>query len=402
MFRNYLAAALRNLARNWQHAGITIFGLAVAFAAGILIVLFIRDEHSYERFIPGHEAVLRLDAVQRAPGAAPQPTDRSPTSVATLLKLDFSQIAAIARISPRRRGCAVISSRLPIRSRGPTPRCSAFCRWRLSPAISRRRCNRPTQWLLTRSMARKYFGADAPVGQILEVNPALGNLPGLSAGRSAIARQLPPMRVTAVIEDLPSNTHLDGEIFAAAIAPFSPMRRWEALPDSVEVHTYLRQQPGASAADIVRELPAFSARHFGPAAQTQVSWDLHLTPLDDIHLAPPAGGSLKPRGDRAVDAGVAAVGVLIVLIAAINFVTLMTARATRRAVEVGVRKAAVRTALGPRAAVHRRSADLRGNGDDRGVRAGGDHPAVRRCVPAAGSAPRLSARRDARTGWRWA
>ena len=58
MFRNYLAAALRNLARNGLYAGVTIVGLAIAFAAAILIGLYVRDEMSYDRWVPDHERSL--------------------------------------------------------------------------------------------------------------------------------------------------------------------------------------------------------------------------------------------------------------------------------------------------------------------------------------------------------
>lgn len=338
MFRNVLAATLRNLVRNRLYAGITIVGLAVAFAAAIMISLFVIDEYSYERFIPGHEAVLRLDMVQHAPGGSPQPTDVSLTSAAALLKLDFPQIAEIARISPSQAGVR----------RGRTEALDRVT-WADPPLFSvlalptlagdlRTALDAPDSVVLTRSMARKYFGEDRPVGKTIEVNPALSNLPGLSHAQAELLGSFHPMRVTAVVEDLPSNTHLDADIFASAAAPFSPMKRWDATPNSVEVHTYLRLKQPGSPDQIRRGLAAFSARHYPSAPGARIEWELHLTPLADIHLAPPASNSLKPRGDRAVDAGIALVGLLIVFIAAINFVTLMTARASRRAVEVGVRK----------------------------------------------------------------
>ena len=57
MLRNYLAAAFRNLSRNRLYAGVTIAGLSIGFAAAMLIGLFVRDEFSYDRFVPGHERV---------------------------------------------------------------------------------------------------------------------------------------------------------------------------------------------------------------------------------------------------------------------------------------------------------------------------------------------------------
>src|SRR3982074_2997023 len=71
MFRNYLMAALRHLARNTLYAGINIGGLAVGFAAAILIGLFVRDEFSYDSFIPAHQHVYRVSSVRVVPGRSP-------------------------------------------------------------------------------------------------------------------------------------------------------------------------------------------------------------------------------------------------------------------------------------------------------------------------------------------
>jgi putative ABC transport system permease protein len=136
------------------------------------------------------------------------------------------------------------------------------------------------------------------------------------------------MRVEAVLKDIPSQTHLQGfEVFGSGRAAWSVL----ALQDrhfsrfNLSVATYARLRPGASPERIRAGLRAFDARHY----QDPSGLNLRLEPLKDLHFVGNA---------RAVDAGIAAVGALIILVAAINFVTLMTARATRRAVEVGVRK----------------------------------------------------------------
>jgi len=71
MFRNYLAAALRNLGRNRLYAGVTIFGMAVGFTAALLIGLYVRDELTYERFIPGVKDVYLYTETILLPGARP-------------------------------------------------------------------------------------------------------------------------------------------------------------------------------------------------------------------------------------------------------------------------------------------------------------------------------------------
>ncbi|MEO8115243.1 MAG: FtsX-like permease family protein, partial [Phenylobacterium sp.] len=185
----------------------------------------------------------------------------------------------------------------------------------------------PDSVVISRSIARKYFGRDTPVGETLLIDKQ-------------------PMRVTAVLKDLPSSTHLTGEIFVAAGAASSPLQNpvfdgWF----SNNVATYFQLKPGAAIASVEAQLPSFVQRHYdtdaaNPAA-TPTKVTLSPVPIADIHLRRAAPNQFsKASADRGAVAAIAAVGALIVLVAAINFVTLMTARAARRAVEVGVRKAA--------------------------------------------------------------
>jgi len=89
MFRNYLSAALRNLERNSLYAGVTIFGLAIGFAAALLIALFVRGELTYDRFIPGHDQVYVYSERIEYPGERPVLTDVSSTRVGPALKAEI-------------------------------------------------------------------------------------------------------------------------------------------------------------------------------------------------------------------------------------------------------------------------------------------------------------------------
>src|SRR5215469_8205329 len=98
MLRNYLSAALGNIGRNGLYAAITILGLSVAFAAAILIGLYVRDEFSFDRFIPGHERVWRVQDDLLLPGQKPRPLDVVQSTVAANLKLDFPEVERAARL----------------------------------------------------------------------------------------------------------------------------------------------------------------------------------------------------------------------------------------------------------------------------------------------------------------
>jgi len=329
MWRNYLVTAVRNLARNRLYAGVTIIGLAIGFATATLIGLYVRDELSYDRFVPNHDRVFLATQTIVMGASAPIESQATPMMLARPLKLDFRQVETVARLSPAyfpptvRRG-EVTAAEQNLFWADPD-----FFRVLPLPALAgdlATALETPDSVVITRAVARKYFGRDAPVGETLLIESQ-------------------PMRVTAVLRDLPSQTHLTGDIYASSRSAQSPISQFEAIngPLTNTLATYVLLKPGASAAAIEARLPNFLEERLPLGMSDQgvpVDRTLHLTPLTRIHLTPSTQGAFKPAADPAVVAAIGLIGVLIVLVAAINFITLMTARAARRSVEVGVRKAA--------------------------------------------------------------
>jgi putative ABC transport system permease protein len=323
VLRNYLAASLRNLARNRLYAALNIIGLAVGMAGALLVFLFVRDELSYDEFLPGYTHTYLLSERIDVAGQAPILTPTTQSEVASLLRADFTAVQAITRLTP---------AQLPLRQREIEANEKIY--WADAslfdvlplPAIAgdlKSALQRPNSIVLTRRMARKYFGADAPIGRSMEID-----------------RQH-TMQVTAVLEDLPSNTHLDTEIITSGSTAFSQLAKFDAQGGSGgsdSVYTYLRLAPDADVQALQNALPEFVARHPRFYARNS-KVILSLTPLDAVYLTPVTQKAMKHGGNVETIRSVAAVGALIVLVAIINFVNLSTARAARRAVEVGVRKA---------------------------------------------------------------
>ncbi len=339
MLKNYISAALGNLSRNWLYATITIAGLAVSFAAAILIGLYLRDEYSFESFIPGQEQVYRLGETLILPGSKPFVLPTVAAMAAPQLKLDFPQVERTARLAQGgitlKAGDHSFQEQMVWADPG-------FFRIMPYPVLAGdpdAALEAPDGLVLTRTAARKYFGQDAPVGKTVLVDSGIpdSDQPGAVAGYH-------PMRVLAVLQDLPSNTNLDVQVFASARAAFSAISAADRRPSQFSSNTlaYVKLKPGASADRVRAGLTAYADAHFPLYGGGPSNYRFRLTPLRELHFEATSGGQgggLRPPGDRRVDAAVGAVGALIVIIAAINFVTLMTARATRRSVEVGVRKA---------------------------------------------------------------
>jgi putative ABC transport system permease protein len=343
MLKNYVSAALGNLRRNWLYATITIVGLAVSFAAAILIGLYLRDEYSFESFLPDRGQVYRLGNTLNLPGEKPNVVDTSPSTVGASLKLDFPEVAQVARLmaSPAtlKKGDVVVPEGLL----WADPGFFQIMRYPVIAGDANAALEAPDGLVMTRTGARKFFGTDKPIGRAIMVDSGMGQY-GLPPADMPTFAGFHPMRVLAVIEDLPSNTHIAADVFASSRAAFSPASFDLLHPNPFDSSslTYVKLKPGASAAQMTPRMTAFADRHYPVPGGTKANYSFRLTALNDLHFASQGvrwGTPIRPPGDAKVDAGVAAVGGLIVVIAAINFVTLMTARATRRAVEVGVRKA---------------------------------------------------------------
>lgn len=331
MLRNYLAAALRNLFRNGAYAVINIFGLALGFAAILLIALFVRDEYSFDRFYPDYERVYRVMETVNLPNEAPLRIAVTASNIGPAMKLDFPEVETATRLA----GGGVTLRQGDIE--GTTSLLWAdpnFFRIFPMKVISGNldeALNRPDGLVLTRKTARRYFGRDDVSGKALELDRKY------------------TMHVAAVIEDLPPNTHLTADAFAPGIASFSALTQLDAAaasdPDGLKpenVYTYVRLQPGADVARVTAGMKDFALRHvsgqiggkpFGKA------YAFSLVPLTDIHLQPNSIADMKPPGDARTLQTMIGIAGLILFVAGSNFVSMMTARAAGRAVEVGVRKA---------------------------------------------------------------
>jgi putative ABC transport system permease protein len=323
MFRNYFAAALRNLARNRLYAVINVLGLAVGFAAVLLVALYVHHELNFEDFIPGYQRIYRISSAAVVPDAGSNAIeDLGASDTGPKLKLAFAQIEALARLSNTFGGKNLRHGNvetLEDRFYWADPN---FFDVVPLPALAgnlKTALDRPDGLVLTRRMARKYFGRDLPLGETIQIDRKI------------------TMQVTAVLADLPSNTHLNTEVFASA----------KAIPDprgmgAYRAYTYVRLASGASADTLRQGFKEWVDKNMPElhAGQKENPFRLDLVPISAIHLREPGAFAMTPAGDPRALRAIAVVGILILAIAVINFVNLMTARAARRAVEVGVRKAA--------------------------------------------------------------
>jgi putative ABC transport system permease protein len=333
MFANVLAATLRNLGRNRLYALIGVGGLAVAMAAALLAALFVHDELSFDRFVPGHERLFVVFSYMRAW------TSGSDAKVGPALRQDFPQVERFARVGLETPGLrsATVEANDAVAWVDP----DFFTLLPLRPVAGdpREAMEQADGVVLTRAMARKYFGRDAPIGETVQ-----------------FARKT-PMRVRAVIEDLPSNSNVEAGVFASgrsAVSLFVQMEKLRPVMGEYSdfFRTYVQLRDPRDAAVVNAAMPAFVARRLAPppakaSSLYLQSLALNLTPLTAMHMRRDLHAELSPLlspmatrpGKMSTLWGLSAIAGLILAVAAANFVNLQTARAARRATEVGIRKA---------------------------------------------------------------
>ncbi|HEV2703593.1 MAG TPA: ABC transporter permease [Steroidobacteraceae bacterium] len=317
MWRNYLAAAIHNLFRDRAYAAINIFSLALGFAAAILIGLYVRDEFSYDRMYPhaGQTYRLAMDingATRISLGAADE-------RFGPWMKLDYPEVQAMTRLGGGSgylkhgdvtlwrqfsRADPNFFQMFPVKALAGDP----------NAALAK-----PHTLVITRRFAQELFGREDVVGQPVEFQ--LGNTQTLQVG--------------AVIENLPSNTHFRFDVVESTAGEHTDLVN-NAL-------TYVRLRPGTDIEALRASLPAFVKRHVPDVIGGQPAWKmiaLSLVALPDVHFLPPSVADMTPPSDRRTVDAFVVIGLLILFVASSNFVSMMTARAARRAVEVAVRKTA--------------------------------------------------------------
>ena len=343
MLRNYLSAALRALSRGRFYAIINITGLALGVSAALLIALFVRDEYRHDHFLPGYRDVYLLTTTKDLfdHRMASERYDNSFPDLAAKLRVQFPKMETIARVMPGS----------PHIRRGQVEADETGFLW-VDPSFFRvmplkalagdlqTALATPDSVVLTLTAARKYFGRDKPLGELLEVNPAMGVVAG-AVSTAFVTPHL--MRVTAVIEDVPANSYLKGDVFGSGLAAYSRFAHYDLTVDQGpfrdNAYTFIRLRPGVSAQQMKQELTAYST-HNAPVYPPGFTMGLHLTAIGDLHLSPSGGNTqMSPRGDETLLAALIAIAILIIASASFNFVALMTARAGQRAKETGVRKA---------------------------------------------------------------
>lgn len=325
MLKNYLKTTFRNLKRQKTQSTINILGLAIGLTCCILILLFVRDELSFDKFHQNHDRIYRVTrrwlnedgAVNLHLGFVAPP-------IGPLLKNDFPTIEHAVRMIETSGMLVSYGDTYFEEDRFFFAEEDMFEVFSINmikgdPATA---LADPLTVVITEEMARKYFGSEDPVGSTMRVE-AQGQAAGL--------------KITGVIEPLPHNSHFHADFLASfktyeAIVGDQEMQDW----GSNNYATYILMPKNYDIRALQDQLDPFIDRHMdeGRSKHTQ----LILQPLTDIHLHSHLDSEIEPNSDITYVYIFSVIAFFVLLIAAINFMNLSTARSSHRAKEVGLRK----------------------------------------------------------------
>jgi len=307
MFAGYVRIAVRNLWRNKGYTSINILGLSTGLACFLIILMFVRDEMSFDRHHENADRIVRVLYGERQVV--------TPTAVGPTMHREMPEVESFTRIYPFgmyrptsiRRGDLMFEEARFFYGDSTTFDVFSFDVLAGDPA---RALNRPGTVVLTNSMAVKYFGTENPMGQTLLVG----------AGTE--------YEVTAVIEDLPLTSHLQFDFLASfASTSWASREIW----NSANFYTYLLLAENATIDGAKAKLDVLvDDRRALSGGAIPDDFELNLQPLTDIRSI--------HEGRNVFVFMFSAIGLLILLIACANYTNLATARAARRAREVGIRK----------------------------------------------------------------
>jgi len=329
MLRNYLKIAWRNLLKNKAFSFINILGLSIGIAVCFIIMLFVYDELSYDRFNKNADRIVRVVFNASINGGKISESNVMPP-VAQALKNDYAEVEEATRLKQDGRPKITFEHKIFKEASAAfvDPNFFKVFSFTFLKGDATTALLRPNTLVITSEVAQRWFGNDAPLGKTIDYNGTR-------------------FTVTGVMEKNPANAHFHFDMFGSMES--IDQARSNSWMES-NFFTYVLLKPGTDYKKLEAKLPGMVEKYMGPQIVQEMGLSLSqfrtkgnelgfaLQPLTSIHLYSNTSSELEAGGNVKYVYIFGAIAVFMLLIATINFINLSTAGASKRAKEVGVRK----------------------------------------------------------------
>jgi putative ABC transport system permease protein len=330
VIKNYIKTAFRSLYKNKGFTAINILGLALGLATCLLIVFYVVDELSYDRYNTKADRIYRVNEDLKLGENKVQYAVAMPPLAKTLIA-EYPYVEDAVRMKNagsfhvRKDNANILESRMVYAD-------ASFFNVFTLPMISGNSALalvEPNSVVLTETMAKKYFNTTDAVGKTMVFNDNWA------------------LKVTGVIKDVPKQSHFNFNFFISmSTVPDSRSNEWLRS----DYNTYVLLKDAKDHEKLAASFPAFLQKFSGSQMQSELGMSvaqfekggsffrMNLIALTDIHLKSNLSGELGPNSTTQYVYIFSAIALFILLIACVNFMNLSTARSSNRSREVGVRK----------------------------------------------------------------
>jgi putative ABC transport system permease protein len=324
MIKNYLLIAFRNLIRQKAYTIINVSGLAIGFAAFILIVLHVIKEFSYDKFHKNADDIYRVCINGRISGDVFNVAVCAPPTGEAMVR-DMPEVLKSVRLQRMSQTVFFSTENAKFYETGMLFADSTFFdvfTFDMIQGNPETALDEPNSLVITDKMAKKYFPEGSALGKTMRMNDKENFI------------------ITGILKDIPGNSHFTFNL-VSSYSTFLKINGGTGNSDwgSLNIHTYVLLAPGTNPEIVNAKFPELLKKNMGDLSEMEsIKFEPYLQPLTSIHLHSNLMAEIGPNSDINYVYAFLAVAIFILLIACINFMNLSTARSIKRAKEVGLRK----------------------------------------------------------------
>jgi putative ABC transport system permease protein len=329
MFKSILTTALRNIIRNKSFSIINLIGLSVSMSLGMLIILIVKEQLTYDNFHQDRERIYRVNTMALRVEGGSEPYASAPLPIGRVLKEEYTFTENVVAISRRLNGDATYGNvNVPLSGLITDPSFLQVFNFQLEKGNPATALSQPNNLILTQESAERIFGRQEPLGQTISLS-GYGEF-----------------TITGVLKKFPSKTHFEFEALASTTA----LPIWEKdgiVNASIDNwnnyygnYIYFKLKQGRSTEEVNQALATISKKYYAnlKLETRDKGYEFYLHPLDDITPGPELSNQMGQGMPTFLLIFLGTLAGVVLIMSVFNFTNLMIAKSLTRAREIGMRK----------------------------------------------------------------